>query len=70
MKVMDQSTMKNTTESIGYRLESEVFKMEVVVKGYDEGSLNVVTILHTDRPSPYILNIMYLLLGYLSVVGR
>ena len=29
-------------------------KMEVVVKGYDEGSLNVVTILHTDRPSPYM----------------
>ena len=25
------------------------------MKGYDEGSLNVVTILHTDRPSPLIL---------------
>jgi hypothetical protein len=25
------------------------------VKGYNEGSLNVVTILHTDRPSPFIL---------------
>ena len=23
-----------------------------LVKGYNEGSLNVVTILHTDRPSP------------------
>ena len=25
------------------------------MKGYNEGSLNVVTILHTDRPSPLIL---------------
>ena len=24
------------------------------MKGYNEGSLNVVTILHTDRPSPLI----------------
>ena len=70
MKVMDQSTMKNTTESIGLRVmsnfmsnvsprESQVFKMEVVVKGYDEGSLNVVTILHTDRPSPYMVSSHY-----------
>jgi hypothetical protein len=28
------------------------------VKGYNEGSLNVVTILHTDRPSPLSLLVL------------
>ena len=32
-----------------------IIVLEVLVKGYNEGSLNVVTILHTDRPSPFIL---------------
>ena len=29
------------------------------MKGYNEGSLNVVTILHTDRPSPLNLYLMW-----------
>ena len=42
------------------------------MKGYNEGSLNVVTILHTDRPSPlnlYLTKVPLHSYGFVRIVA-